>query len=97
RIVESRAGLEAEQDVVRLGVMAVDVVEVVGRGQTEAELLAEIDERRVDDVLLVDPVLLHLEEEAVLAEDVAVVGDRLPSAVEVVLRDAPRDLALQAA
>ena len=43
------------------------------------------------------PVALHLEEEAVGAEDVAIRGHRLASAVDVAVGDAARRLALQAA
>src|ERR1700693_2758786 len=97
RVVEAGAGLKAQQHVVRLRVMAVDVVQVVGGAETEAELLAKFRERHVDRVLPVYPVSLHLEQEPVLAEDVAVRGHRFARAVDVSVRDAARGLALQAA
>ena len=96
RVVEARAGLQAQEDVVRLRVVTVDVVKVVGRAQAEAELLAEAGEHVVDLRLLVDAVPLHLEQETVLAEDVAVRADRLACALDVAVDDPARRLALQA-
>ena len=45
----------------RLGVVMVDVVQVVGGAQSQAELLAEPDQRLIYAVLLVDAVTLDLE------------------------------------
>jgi hypothetical protein len=42
-VVDLRAGLDAEQDVVRLGVRLFHVVDVVGRDDFQAELLAVLE------------------------------------------------------
>src|SRR5258705_523659 len=65
-------------------------------GGSEAELLAEVGQRAVDLDLPVDAVALHLEQESVLAEDVAERGDRLASPRDVAVDDPARRLALQA-
>ena len=81
----------------RLRVVAVHVVEVVGRAQAQAEFFAEARQNTVDLGLPVDAMALHLEQEAVLAEDVAVRGHRLARAVDVTVDDPARSLTLQAA
>ena len=96
-IVEARARLQAQQDVVCLRVVAVNVVQVVGGAQPQPEVLAQRGQRGVDLLLLVDAVALDLEQESVLAEDVAVGRDRLLGSLEVVVRDPARDLSLEAA
>ena len=74
---------DAEQDVVRLGLVLADVVEVVGDDQRQPGLGGEPEQLLVEPPLLGQAVVLELEEEAVLAEDVAVLaGDgrgRAPS------------------
>ena len=96
-IVIEGTGLEAEKDVVGLGVALVDVVEVVGGGEPEPELLAEPDEGLIDRLLLLDPVPLDLEEVVIGTEDVAVGGHRLPGSLGVQGGDLGGDLAGQAA
>ena len=81
----------------RLRVVTVDVVQVVGRAQAQAELLPEPRQDVVHLDLLVDSVALDLEQESVLAEDVAIHGDRLTRALDVPVYDAAGRLALQAA
>ena len=81
----------------RLGVVAVDVMEIIRGAQPQPELRAEAREGLVDLGLAVDAVALHLEQEPVLAEDVAVRSDRLARAVDVAFDDPHRRLALQAA
>ena len=51
-----------------------DVVEVVGHDQREADLGREPEQLLVEPALVGHPVVLELEEEAVLAEDVAVLA-----------------------
>ncbi len=70
-VVDRLAGADAEQDVVRLVVALPQVVHVVGRDERESEIAGERDDAAVDDLLLLDTLVLHLEEEVVLAQDVA--------------------------
>src|SRR5579859_3994644 len=61
-IVEARARLEAEQDVVRLRIVAVHIVQIVGGAQPQSEVLSQRDEGGIDLVLLVDAMPLDLEQ-----------------------------------
>ena len=81
-VVDRLAGADAEQDVVRLEVGVLQVVDVVGDDQIQVEVLRDRLQPDVDDLLLLDALVLHLEEEVLGAEDVAVRGRgvRAPSA-----------------
>ena len=96
-VLVERARLQAEEHVVRLGVVRFDVVEVVGGAEPELELPGEPDQRLVDLLLFLHPVPLDLEQEAVRPEDVAVGRDGLASAVLLPAGDLGGDLAGQAA
>ncbi len=63
---------DAEQDVMRLGLVLADVMEVVGHDQRQASLRGETQELLVEPALVRHPVVLELEVEPVLAEDLAV-------------------------
>ncbi len=81
----------------RLRVVAMHVVEVVGRAQAKPELLAEAGQRLVHRLLAVDAVALHLEQKTILAKDVAIGGHRFARAIEVSVGDPAGRLTLQAA
>ena len=70
RVGEQRAGLHAQQRVVRDGVLAVRVVAVVGGEQRRADAPGDLDQLRVGPVLVGEAVVLQLDEEVVAAEDV---------------------------
>ena len=70
RVAEHRPGLHAQQRVVRLVVLAVDVVRVVGGDQRRADLAGDLDQLRVGVALGLQAVVLQLDEQVVLAEDV---------------------------
>jgi hypothetical protein len=72
RIAERLAGTDAEQDVVRMMIGFAQVVHVVGAHHRQPEILRERRDSGVDDPLLLDAVPLHLKEEVVRPEDVAV-------------------------
>ena len=75
--VEVVAGPDAQQHVVGLGLLAPDVMQVVGHDQGQVDLRGQAQELLVEARLLGQAVVLQLEEEVVLAEDVAVLaGDR---------------------
>jgi len=96
-IVVEGAGLETEEHVVGLGVALLDVMEVVGRREAEAELLPEPDQCLVDRLLLLDSVPLDLQEVVLGAEDVTVGRDRLPGSLGVQAGDLGGHLTGQAA
>ena len=90
------SGLQAEQDVVRLGVLGIDVVRVVGRHQRQPGPPRDLDEPRSHRFLLRDAVILELEKVVVGAKDLGVLTrDRLRR-VEVAAHDRLRQLAAKA-
>ena len=60
--------LDTEQDVVRLGVLRVSVVDIIRGNQRYAELLAHAQQRRVDCPLVGNAVILQLKEIIALSE-----------------------------
>ena len=96
RRVEVVAGSDAEQDVVRLGLVGPDVVEVVGHDQRQARLRRQAQQLLVEPPLLGQAVILQLEEEAVLAEDVAVLAGQVAGELPVLGLERPGDLAGEA-
>ena len=71
RVVERRAGLDAEQRRVALRVLRVRVVQVVRRDDRQRQLLREAEQVLLHPALDRDAVVHQLDEEVVLAEDVA--------------------------
>ena len=96
RILERFAGLQAEQDVVGLGVVAFEVVAVVGRDERDVESAAHVDQVAVHARLLFQPVFLDLDEKIVPAEDVLVGARRPIRLVAQPLIQQERNLAAQA-
>ena len=94
--VEVVARAHAQQHVVRLVLGLVHVVEVVGHHQREPHLGREPQELLVEAPLLGDAVVLELEEEAVGAQDVAVVAGDLAREVPVLGLERLGDLAAEA-
>ncbi len=94
--VEVAAGADAEQDVVRLGLALVDVVEVVRHDERQPGLGRQAEELLVEPALLGQAVVLELEEEPVTAEDVAVLAGELPGVLPVVGLEGARDLTAEA-
>ena len=91
-LLSARTGLEAEQDVVRLGVLRLDVVRVVGGHERQPGPTRDLDKAGADRVLLGDAVVLQLEKVVVGAEDLRVLArDRL-GRVEVAAHDRLRQL-----
>ncbi len=96
-VVDGLSGADAEQDVVRLEIGILEVVHVVGDHQVESEIRSNRLQAHVDHLLLVDPLILHLEKEIAPPEDVAVRGRRLQRLVPLLGADAGRHLPFEAA
>ena len=96
-VVDRLAGADAQQDVVRLEVGVLQVVDVVGDDEREPEVPRDRLQPDVDRLLLVDPLVLHLEEEIVRPENVAIGGGGVERLLLLLGPDAGRDLPLQAA
>ncbi len=74
RVVERLAGVDAEQDVVRRGILAGQVVGVAGRDQGQAHPLGDVDRPGGAIPLDRDAVVLDLDVEVLLAEDLLIPG-----------------------
>ena len=66
------AGADTQQDVVRVLVRVLEVVDVVGGHQRHVEVARNRQQSLVDDALLLDALVLHLEEEVIGTQDVAI-------------------------
>ena len=97
RLVHLLAGADAEQHVVGLVVLAAEVVRVVGGHEGQARLSVEPVESLVHPPLLLDPVVHHLQEEPLAAEDVAQDAHRLQRGRLLAGADVLRHLAREAA
>jgi hypothetical protein len=86
-----RAGLDAEQGVVRAGVGGVDVMDVVRADDLQVELLAELEEAGDDLALLGDAVVLDLDEIIFLAEDLDEAAAGLAGGLVVVVEQVLRN------
>ena len=93
--VRSRAN--ANHHVVRLVVGALEEVDVVGRNQTEPEILAPAHKVRIHLPLRIHPVVVDLEEKIILPENLAVLPGQFASPLRIGVEDRAADLAFQAA
>ena len=76
-VADLLVGLNAEQDVVALGVLLLGVMAVVGGGQRQAERAGQADELGVDLFLRRQAVVHELDVEALGTEDLGVLAGRL--------------------
>ena len=95
RVVDGAAGLDAEQHLVGVGFLPIEVVAVVGGHQLDAQLPGEFDHAAVGHGLLGDAVFLEFQVEAV-AEDLLQLHRPFARARRVLVGEAPGDLAVQA-
>ena len=96
RVVEVLAGADRQQHVVRLGILAQQVVRVVGRRDRDAQLRGEPEHPRGDDRFVRDAVVLHFEPEPVGPEGAGEpLGAHLGRLV-VSLAEVERDLSREA-
>ena len=96
-VVHGLARADAQQDVVRTIVRVLQVVHVVRAHERDIQIAGNRRQADVDDALVVDALVLHLEKEIAGAKDVAI-GRRGLHRLGVLLgTDARRDLALEAA
>ena len=80
----------------RLVLRAVDVVEVVGGDERQADLRREAQQLLVEAVLVRDAVVLELEEEVARAEDVAVAARHPAREIPILRLERARDLPVEA-
>ena len=80
----------------RLGLVLANVVQVVGHDERQSRLRGEAQQLFVEPALFRQAVVLQLQEEAILAEDVAVLAGELAGQLPVVGFERLRDLAAEA-
>ena len=90
-------GLDAEQDLVRIGVLGTQVVHVAGADRGQAELVGQLDQHGVDLPVLVQVGILDLDVEVLPAEDLDHQIHLLAGGGLVALHDRLVDAARQAA
>ena len=94
-LVDGCARLDAQQDVVGLGVRLGRVVQVVRGDERDRQRVGQLDQVRVDRVLVGDAVVLQLDEEAVASEDVLPPARRLTGVGMAPLEDQARHLPVE--
>ena len=97
RVAEHRPGLHAQQRVVALVILAMGVVRVVGGDQRGTDLAGDLDELRVRVALRLQPVVLQLDEQVVLAEDLLQPAGLAERALLVALQQRLQHVATEAA
>ena len=97
RIVDALAGADAQQDVVWLEIGVLEVVDVVRHDERQPEIPGNRLEADVDDALLVDALILHLQEEVPRTENVPIRGGGIDRLLLLFRPDSGRDLSLQTA
>ncbi len=96
RVTEGGAGLDTEQGVVAFVIGAVHIVGVVGGDDRCAEPTGDLDQLRVGVALRRQPVVLHLDEEVVLAEDLLEPTGLLERALLVAVQEALQNMPAEA-
>ncbi len=89
------ARLNAQQNIVRLHVVGVRVVDVIRRDQRNPQAPAHGHERHVHLLLVLVSVVLQLQEEIALSEDIQIFEGRLVRGLQVIPDYVPGDLAGQ--
>ena len=97
RVRQRLAGLDAQQQVVALGVALAGVVRVVGDDRRDAELPADLEQPVADPALDVEVVLHQLKEVILLAEDVPPLSRGRQGLVELAEAEPGLELAGRAA
>ncbi len=97
RVVNRLAGLNAEHDVLRVGVVFAEVVAVVGGDQRQAKIFFQLEEAGMDAVLHLEALVLNLEVEVLFAENISVGGCGSSGGVVFAFGEALGDFALKAA
>ena len=96
-VVDAFACLNAQQDVVRSGVLLAQVVAIVRGDERDIELGGQPNQFGVDAALLFKSLVLELDVVVAAPEDLDHLADGMPGAVGVAVQQQPADLSRQAA
>ncbi len=92
-VVEMRAGLNREEDILIAPVFRIDVMRIVRRDELRTEFVTEFEEDFVDLHKLRHVVILQLEEEVIRAEDVVIPRQAFARLVDIAFVNQLRNLA----
>ena len=95
-VVNRLAGLDAEHDVLRVGVVFAEIVAVVGGDEGQAEIFFQLEQAGMDLVLHGEALVLNFEIEIFFAENVAIGCGGGERGVVLPFRQALGDFAFQA-
>ncbi|MPM58374.1 hypothetical protein SDC9_105205 [bioreactor metagenome] len=95
-IAELALRLDAEHDLMRLGVLFFQIMDVIGGDHGQLEFPGQLDEAAVGAALLLHAVVHDFKIEVLPAENIAVLGHRPGGALHVVIENRGRDFAADA-
>ena len=96
RVAHRLAGLDAEQDFLRVSVVVMQVVAIVGGNEGNTGFSRKPDQIAIHSLFDFKTLILNLEKEILLAEDVAKLVGVLAGLIEALLDDVFSDRAAQA-
>src|SRR6476660_6657303 len=96
RIAQRLARLEAEHELMRSGILLLQVMTVVGAGERDAEFLMDFYETRIGDSLMLEAVRLYFEIEVLFPEELLKFARDRHGAGHVLLPDQVWNLPAQA-
>jgi len=94
-VADVLARADAQQDVVRVLIGVLEVVHVIGGHQRQPEFSCDGQQAGVDDALLFDALVLHLEKEVLRSQDVAIACRCVHRLARLVCADTRRHLTLE--
>ena len=92
-VVDAFSGLDAQQHVMRIGIVSVDIVDVIGGDQADLQLAGQFDQQRDRLLLLGNSMVLNLDKKVVLAKNLDIFARRCFCRRHVALEDQRRNLA----
>ncbi len=95
RIAHDGRSLDAEHDLMRLGMTAMEIVNVIRHHHAQPGPLRQLANARIAPLLFLHAMILHLEEEVVRPENIHVLARRFFSQIETSLLQRMVDFALQ--
>ena len=96
RVVNGLAGLDAQHDVLGVGIVFAQVMAVIGGHERQAEIFLELEEAGMDAVLHLQSLILNLEKEVLFAENIGECSGGRAGGVVIALGQAFRDFSFEA-
>ena len=93
RLINRARRLDAQQNILRRGILLLHIMQIVCRHQTKTELLRQLLQLRADLVLLIKVMVLNFQKVVFLAENVYIFLNAATCSLQVVLQNHLRHLA----